>query len=88
VKRGEDPVVDSKIRVTHVRAFDGIGHPQRDSTEVLGLEHGFSLSGNGPEHSAHEIGDAHGDGAPKCNPKCAGEHGRAAKTRGSPAEKR
>ena len=36
VKCREDPVVDAKVRMAHVRAFNGVFHPQCDSAKVFG----------------------------------------------------
>ena len=37
VERGEDPAVDAKVGMVHVRRFERILHPQRDSTKVRRL---------------------------------------------------
>ena len=41
MKRREDFSLEAEIGVPHVRAFDGILHPQRDSAEVVGGQHVF-----------------------------------------------
>ena len=35
LQRGEDAAVGAEIGMTHVRAFDGAGHPEGDAAKVI-----------------------------------------------------
>src|SRR5438132_7916424 len=39
MERREDPAVDAKIRMPHMRTLDGVLHPKCDPAEIVGVQH-------------------------------------------------
>lgn len=72
MQRREDPAVRPKVGVLHMRALDGIRHPERDAAEVLVAQHqsvlGAGLAQPVPEYILSSVLSEHPFGQPSGKP--------------------